>query len=119
METPRPVDIALHQSERILEIKFDNGLESRLTTEYLRISSPSAEVKGHGPGQEVLQVGKKQVNIHTIEPVGNYAIRLRFDDGHDTGIYTWDYLYDLAQNQAQLWQDYLNQLDAAGLSRET
>ena len=118
MVSPKPVEIALHQETKLLEIKFDNGFDSQLSTEYLRVSSPSAEVKGHGPGQEVLQVGKKHVNISAIEPVGNYAIRLRFDDGHDTGIYTWDYLYELAQTHDQLWQDYLNRLETAGMSRE-
>ncbi len=118
MATPKPVDIALHQAKKILEVKFDNNRQVQLTTEYLRVSSPSAEVKGHGPGQEVLQVGKKNVNITAIEPVGNYAIRLKFDDGHDTGIYTWDYLYELTENQEQLWQDYLDRLQAAGMSRE-
>ena len=118
MTTPRPIDIALHQTSKILEIKFDNDFEARLTTEFLRVSSPSAQVKGHSPGQEVLQVGKKHVNITAIEPVGNYAVRLRFDDGHDTGIYTWDYLYELAENQEQLWREYLSRLEAAGESRE-
>ncbi len=118
MALPRPTDIALHQSSNVLDIKFDDGFQAQLATEFLRISSPSAEVKGHGPGQEVLQVGKKHVTITAIEPVGNYALRLRFDDGHDTGIYTWDYLYDLAENQEQLWQEYLNRLAAAGESRE-
>ncbi len=118
MVTPKPVDIALHQGSKTLDIKFDDGFAAQLSTEFLRISSPSAEVKGHGPGQEVLQVGKKHVNITAIEPVGNYAIRLRFDDGHDTGIYTWDYLYELAENQQQLWREYLSRLEAAGESRE-
>jgi DUF971 family protein len=115
--TPRPVDIRLHQASRRLEISFDNGKLAMLSCEYLRVYSPSAEVRGHGAGQEVLQVGKESVNITGIEPVGNYAVRLTFSDGHDTGLYSWDYLYDLAEHQDTLWQAYLERLEAAGVQR--
>jgi DUF971 family protein len=115
--TPRPVDIRLHQASRRLEISFDNGKSAMLSCEYLRVYSPSAEVRGHGAGQEVLQVGKESVNITGIEPVGNYAVRLTFSDGHDTGLYSWDYLYDLAEHQDTLWQAYLERLEAAGVQR--
>lgn len=116
--TPRPTEIKLHQQSRQLEIHFDNGEHFLLPTEFLRVFSPSAEVKGHGPGQETLQAGKKGVNITNIEPVGAYAVKLTFTDGHDTGLYSWDYLYDLGIHQEALWQDYLQRLQAAGLSRE-
>ena len=112
-----PTDIRLHQQSRMLEIKFDDGKEFALPCEYLRCFSPSAEVRGHGPGQEVLQVGKEKVNITMIEPVGSYAVVLHFDDGHNTGIYSWPYLYELGENQQQYWQDYLNRLEAAGHKR--
>ncbi len=115
--TPRPVDIRLHQASRRLEISFDDGRTAMLSCEYLRVYSPSAEVRGHGAGQEVLQVGKESVNITGIEPVGNYAVRLTFSDGHDTGLYSWDYLYDLAEHQDTLWQAYLERLAAAGVQR--
>lgn len=116
--TPRPVDIRLHQASRLLELRFDNGTEAMLSCEFLRVYSPSAEVRGHGIGQEVLQIGKESVNITGVEPVGNYAVRLIFSDGHDTGLYSWDYLYDLARNYESLWQVYLSRLDAAGHVRE-
>lgn len=116
--SPRPVDIKLHQASRLLEIKFDNNTECMLSCEFLRVYSPSAEVKGHGPGQEVLQTGKEDVNITAIEPVGNYAIKLVFSDGHDTGLYSWDYLYDLAGNYEALWLEYLGKLSAAGHTRK-
>ena len=116
--TPRPVDIRLHQASRLLELRFDNDTEAMLSCEFLRVYSPSAEVRGHGIGQEVLQVGKESVNITGIEPVGNYAIRLIFSDGHDTGLYSWDYLYDLAKNYESLWQVYLSRLEAAGYERQ-
>ena len=115
--TPNPVDIKLHQVSKLLEIKFDNNTEWQLSCEFLRVYSPSAEVKGHGAGQEVLQVGKENVNITSIEPVGNYAIKLFFTDGHDTGLYSWDYLYHLAENYEALWLEYIGQLDAAGHKR--
>jgi DUF971 family protein len=116
--TPRPVEIKLHQKSRVLEISFDDGKSYRLSCEYLRVYSPSAEVRGHGPGQEVLQEGKKEVEIAAIEPIGNYAVKLVFSDGHDTGLYSWDYLYDLGENQPKLWQRYLERLALAGVNRE-
>lgn len=116
--TPHPIDIRLHQASRLLELKFDNGTEAMLSCEFLRVYSPSAEVRGHGVGQEVLQVGKESVNITGIEQVGNYAVRLIFSDGHDTGLYSWDYLYDLAKNYESLWQVYLSRLEAAGYERQ-
>jgi len=116
--SPRPIDIKLHQASRLLEIKFDNNTECMLSCEFLRVNSPSAEVKGHGPGQEVLQVGKEDINITAIEPVGNYAVRLVFSDGHNTGLYSWDYLYELASNYEALWLEYLGRLSAAGHTRK-
>ncbi len=116
--TPRPTEIRLHQASRQLEIAFDDGAHFRLPCEFLRVYSPSAEVRGHGPGQEVLQVGKEDVNIINIEPVGQYAVRLVFSDGHDTGLYSWDYLYDLGARQDELWQTYLARLTAAGHRRK-
>ena len=116
--TPRPVEIKLHQKSRVLEISFDDGKSYRLSCEYLRVYSPSAEVRGHGSGQEVLQEGKKDVGIAAIEPVGNYAVKLVFSDGHDTGLYSWDYLYSLGEDQPRLWQRYLEKLALAGVNRE-
>ena len=116
-KTPSPTEIKLHQTSRVLEIAFADGRTFKLPYEYLRVYSPSAEVRGHGAGQEVLQVGKELVNITGIEPVGNYAVRLTFSDGHDTGLYSWDYLYDLAEHQDTLWQAYLERLEAAGVQR--
>ncbi len=115
---PRPTAINLHRKSRELELSYANGESYRLPCEYLRVYSPSAEVKGHGPGQEVLQTGKLKVGISDIKPVGHYALQLVFDDGHDTGLYAWDYLYDLCINQPQRWQDYLDRLAAAGASRD-
>ena len=114
----RPTDIKLHQKSRVLEIAFDDGNVYRMGCEYLRVYSPSAEVQGHGPGQQVLQYGKEAVNIVSIEPVGNYAVVFRFDDGHDTGIYSWDLLYELGANQEQYWQAYLDRLKEAGYQRK-
>lgn len=114
----RPIDIKLHQASRLLEIKFDNNTECMLSCEFLRVYSPSAEVRGHGVGQEVLQTGKEEVNITGIEPVGNYAVKLVFSDGHDTGLYSWDYLYDLAHDYEALWLEYLGKLSAAGIKRK-
>lgn len=116
--SPRPIDIRLHQTSRLLEIKFDNDTECMLSCEFLRVYSPSAEVRGHGHGQEVLQIGKEDVNITGIEPVGNYAVKLIFSDGHDTGLYSWDYLYELAGNYEALWLEYLGKLSAAGIKRK-
>lgn len=112
-----PTDIVLHQKTRVLEIAFDDGSRFELPAEYLRVYSPSAEVQGHGPGQEVLQVGKEDVAITTIEPVGNYAIKIVFDDGHDSGLYSWDTLYDLGANYSQKWERYLERLKEAGYER--
>lgn len=112
-------ELNLDRQARILTVGFDNGERFELTCEYLRVFSPSAEVRGHGPGQEVLQVDKENVNIDAIEPVGNYAVRLVFSDGHDTGLYAWPFLIELAQNQEENWQDYLNRLDEAGHQRKT
>ena len=114
----RPTDIRLHQQSRILEIFFDDGEHFRLPCEYLRVYSPSAEVRGHGPGQEVLQLGKENVNITAIEPIGNYAVRLVFDDGHNTGLYSWNVLYRLGANYEGLWQEYLARLEKAGYARQ-
>ncbi|MEN8261139.1 MAG: DUF971 domain-containing protein [Pseudomonadota bacterium] len=118
MSKAHPIEITLHQTSRILEISFDDGQTFSLPCEYLRVHSPSAEVKGHGPGQEVLQVGKEDVSIVSIRPVGNYGIAPTFSDGHDTGIYTWDFLYDLGEHQEMYWADYLKRLEAAGHKRK-
>ena len=117
-EKVRPTDIRLHQKSRILEVFFDDGAHFRLSCEYLRVYSPSAEVRGHGPGQEVLQLGKENVNIAAIEPIGNYAIRLVFDDGHNTGLYSWNVLYKLGANYESLWPAYLARLEKAGYARQ-
>src|SRR5438034_3676243 len=117
-KTPHPTEIKLHQKSRVLEISFADGNTFRLPCEFLRVYSPSAEVRGHGPGQEVLQVGKKDVDILSLEPVGSYAVQPHFSDGHRTGIYSWDYLYDLGTNRQSLWQTYLKRLEAAGARRE-
>jgi DUF971 family protein len=113
-----PTNITLHQKSRVMEIVFDDGRTFRLPYEYLRVYSPSAEVRGHGPGQEVLQTGKQSVEIRSMEAVGSYAVQPQFSDGHATGIYSWDYLYELGQNQDKLWKEYLEKLKAAGASRE-
>jgi DUF971 family protein len=113
-----PTGITLHQKSRVMEIAFSDGRSFRLPYEFLRVYSPSAEVRGHGPGQEVLQVGKRNVEIRSLEPVGSYAVQPQFSDGHDTGIYSWDYLYELGENQEALWNEYLKRLAAAGASRE-
>lgn len=112
-----PTDILLHQRSRVLELAFADGERFNLSCEYLRVHSPSAEVRGHGPGQGVLQTGKEQVAITAIEPVGNYAVKLVFDDGHDTGLYTWDYLYKLGLQFEHNWQVYLEALAEAGYQR--
>ena len=113
-----PTDVKLHQASRVLELVFANGRHFRLPYEYLRVHSPSAEVRGHGPGQETLQTGKRDVTIASVEPVGHYALRPTFSDGHSTGIYSWDYLYDLGERQDELWQRYLERIAAAGASRD-
>ncbi len=117
MPSKRPTDITLHQQSRILELAYEDGTRFGLSCEYLRVYSPSAEVRGHGPGQEVLQVGKEEVNIDHIEPVGHYAIKPIFSDGHSTGIYDWDYLYELGRTQNERWQEYLARLEKAGYAR--
>ena len=116
--TPQPTEIKLHQASRVLEIAFSDGATFRLPYEYLRVYSPSAEVRGHGPGQETLQVGKREVTIANVEPVGLYALRPTISDGHDTGIYSWDLLYDLGVRQDELWRRYLARLEAAHASRD-
>ncbi len=116
--TVRPTEIKLHQKSRLLEVTFDDGSHFSLPCEYLRVYSPSAEVRGHGPGQEVLQLGKEKVNITDIEPVGSYAVCLHFDDGHATGIYSWEYLHGLGMNQDEKWKRYLDRLAAAGHQRK-
>jgi DUF971 family protein len=113
-----PTGITLHQKSRVLEIAFADGRSFKLPYEFLRVYSPSAEVRGHGPGQEVLQTGKRNVDIRSVEPVGSYAIQPAFSDGHSTGIYSWDYLYELGETQDKLWAQYLDKLKAAGSSRE-
>jgi DUF971 family protein len=117
-ETPRPTELKLHQQSRILEVSFSDGSTFRLPCEFLRVYSPSADVRGHGPGQEVLQVGKKDVEITSVEPVGSYAVQFTFSDGHDTGLYSWDLLYDYGRNQEDMWNHYLKRLEEAGASRE-
>ena len=114
----RPTEIVLHQQSRILEVAFADGRRFRLPCEFLRVFSPSAEVRGHGPGQDVLQTGKKEVAITAVEPVGNYAVKLVFSDGHDSGLYSWEYLYALGSDQEGLWQQYLDRLQQAGASRD-
>ncbi len=113
-----PTEIKLHQSSRLLELTFADGSSYRLPYEFLRVYSPSADVRGHGPGQETLQVGKREVTITDVEAVGHYAIRPKFSDGHDTGIYSWDYLHELGERQEPMWQQYLERMRAAGASRE-
>ncbi|HFE36814.1 MAG TPA: DUF971 domain-containing protein [Gammaproteobacteria bacterium] len=115
---PTPTEIKLHQLSRTLELTFEDGCRFVLPCEYLRVYSPSAEVRGHGPGQEILQVGKASVNIERIEAVGNYAIKPTFSDGHDSGLFSWEELYYLGSNYKKLWQDYLDRLKAAGHERK-
>lgn len=113
-----PTEITLHQQSKILEIAFDDGARYKLPAEFLRVHSPSAEVRGHGKGQETLQVGKRNVGIKAVEPVGVYALKIEFDDGHDTGLFSWEYLHELGRYQAAMWHDYLTKLEAAGASRD-
>ena len=117
-DTPIPSEIKLHQKSRRLELIYEGGEAYSLDFEYLRVYTPSAEARGHGPGQETLQTGKRNVEIERIEPVGTYALRLVFSDGHDSGLYSWDMLYNLGKHQAELWQEYLTQIDSQGLSRD-
>lgn len=113
-----PTNLVVHQQSRVLELGYENGKTYRLPFEFLRVLSPSAEVQGHGPGQETLQTGKREVLIANIEPVGHYAIKPSFSDGHDSGLYSWDYLQFLCENHEQLWNEYLDKLAAAGLDRD-
>ena len=117
-DTPIPTEIKVQQKSKVMEVSFDNGRSFNFSFEFLRVCSPSAEVRGHGPGQETLQIGKRDVDITRVEPVGAYAIKPVFSDGHDSGIYSWDYIYLLGENQEALWADYLARLDAAGASRD-
>jgi DUF971 family protein len=110
----KPTEINFHQISRVLELSFEDGSNFKFTAEFLRVHSPSAEVKGHGPGQETLQLNKHDVNIANIEPIGHYAIKIHFDDGHDTGLFSWTYLHDLGQNYETKWQQYLDRLNEAG-----
>ena len=116
--TPNPVDIVLHNASKVLEIAFDNGNTYRITFELMRVYSPSAEVQGHGPGQEVLQTGKRHVGITALEPVGHYGVQPSFSDGHNSGIFSWDYLYNLGAQQTSLWAQYEQRLQAAGVDRD-
>ena len=116
-DTPAPTEIKLHQKSRLLEVAFSDGRSFSLPYEFLRVFSPSAEVRGHGPGQEVLQTGKRTVDIVSLDPVGSYAVQPTFSDGHSTGIYSWDYLYSLGSDQGRLWAEYLGKLAAAGSDR--
>jgi len=118
MSTHKPTEISFHKLSRVLELSFDNGTNFKLPSEYLRVYSPSAEVRGHGPGQETLQIGKEDVNITRIEPVGHYALKLVFDDNHDSGLYSWDYLYHLGTDYENLWREYLERLAEAGHERK-
>ncbi|UCV28443.1 gamma-butyrobetaine hydroxylase-like domain-containing protein [Ferribacterium limneticum] len=117
-DTPIPSEIKLHQKSRRLELIYENGVAYSLDFEYLRVYTPSAEARGHGPGQETLQTGKRNVGIERIEPVGTYALRLVFSDGHDSGLYSWDMLYNLGKHHDELWQEYLKQIESQGLSRD-
>lgn len=114
---PAPVELRLRKAARNLTVEFDDGSRFELPFEYLRVHSPSAEVKGHGPGQEVLQTGKEGVAVTKVEPIGHYAVRLHFDDGHNTGLFSWKYLYELGRDRDRNWQTYLDRLSAAGYSR--
>ena len=117
-ETPQPTTITAHQQSRVLEVGFSDGASFRIPYELMRVYSPSAEVQGHGPGQEVLQTGKREVELTELEPVGNYAVQPHFSDGHNTGIFSWEYLYFLGSQQGELWQKYEARLQAAGMSRD-
>lgn len=116
---PQPTGLTVHSKSRVLEVAFDDGASFSLPFELLRVYSPSAEVRGHGQGQEVLQLGKRDVGVTALEPVGNYAVQPTFSDGHNTGLYAWDYLYKLGAQQDQLWQDYLARLHAAGFAGDS
>ena len=115
---PTPTDITLHSASRVLEIEFDDGQVFKLPFEFLRVYSPSAEVRGHGPGQETLQPGKRDVTITELQPIGHYAVQPLFSDGHSSGIYSWEYLHEIGTHQSRLWSEYLARLEAAGASRD-
>ena len=117
-DSPTPVSITAHSQSRVLEVAFSDGAAFRIPFELMRVYSPSAEVQGHGPGQEVLQTGKRDVTLVNLEPVGNYAVKPTFSDGHDSGIFSWDYLYELGQQQDALWKQYAERLAAAGVDRD-
>lgn len=117
-DTPIPSDIKLHKKSRLLELSYESGENFKLDFEYLRVFTPSAEARGHAPGQETLQTGKRNIDIERIEPVGTYALRFIYSDSHDSGLYSWDLLYNLGKHHDELWQDYLNQIEAQGLSRD-
>ncbi len=117
-DTPTPTALTVHSQSRVLEIAFSDGAEFKIPFELMRVYSPSAEVQGHGPGQEVLQTGKREVNLVELEPIGNYAVKPVFSDGHESGIFSWDYLYFLGSEQARLWADYLQRLETAGAQRD-
>ena len=117
-KSPTPTALTVHSQSRILEIAFSDGAQFRIPFELMRIYSPSAEVQGHGPGQEILQTGKREVNVVELEPIGNYAVKPVFSDGHESGLFTWDYLYHLGADQTQLWADYERRLQAAGVARD-
>ena len=117
-DSPTPTALTVHSQSRILEVAFSDGAEFKIPFELMRVYSPSAEVQGHGPGQEVLQTGKRNVGVIELESVGNYAVKPVFSDGHESGIFSWDYLYHLGVNQGQLWSDYNQRLEAAGMSRD-
>ena len=116
---PTPTDITVHSQSRVLEVAFSDGAHFRIPFELMRIYSPSAEVQGHGPGQEVLQTGKREVDLVGLEPIGNYAVQPTFSDGHDTGLFSWDYLYFLGVEQEKLWADYARRLEDAGVERDS
>lgn len=117
-ETPIPIEVKVHKKSRLLELVYGNGEAYSLNFEFLRVFTPSAEARGHGPGQETLQTGKRNIDLEGVEPVGTYALRLIFSDGHDSGLYSWDLLHNLAVHHEELWQEYLNQLEKQGLSRD-
>jgi len=117
-DSPTPTALTVHSQSRILEVAFSDGAEFKIPFELMRVYSPSAEVQGHGPGQEVLQTGKRKVGVVELESIGNYAVKPMFSDGHESGIFSWDYLYHLGMNQDQLWSDYNRRLEAAGMSRD-
>lgn len=118
VRAPAPINITLHSSSRVFEVEYDDGRSFKLPFEFMRVHSPSAEVRGHGPGQGTLQAGKRDVTITEVQPIGHYAVQPLFSDGHSTGIYSWEYLYELGVNQTRLWNEYLAQLEAAGASRD-